>query len=341
MERRNILVVVLVLVSGILFMVSNHYLRGYLRSELTLAKEIKTPLDSIDQYKISEEAPFKYRLLFPTIVSTTYDLLYDGTDVQGFYGVYKFWSVVFYATAALSFFWLLLTCGFSDLMSFVGSCLFLLMPPMLMAYTLPVHTREDTLAYTLFFCGLVFLLRNKGWAFVITSLLAVLCRETLLLLPFLYFFYGPTGNWSRRFVFAALPVICWISLRIAFGHEDYDVWLGLRWNLNNPEQVAGFLFITFNFCWLPFLSSMWLDRNQVTGKHVGIRFFFKSAWVVLALILITTFVGGIYNEIRLLYLFVPWVLILTLDFVERKKDRLTLLLSNQAYWMFGFTCFVF
>jgi hypothetical protein len=240
MTRRGIFFLLIVLIAASEFLVSNEYLKGYLRSETYLAKEVKTPLDSISEYRIADEAPFRYRLLFSTLVRSTHDVLYDDTDADGFYVSYKFWSAFFYILSACSFFWMLLQCGFTERVSFGGTMIFLLLPPMVMAYTLPVHTREDTLAYSLFFIGLALLIKERRWPFFITSLLGVLTRETMLLLPLLYFFFGRDEKLNRKIMITAVPVILWILVRLFSGPAQYDMWEGLRWNMDNPEQVIGF-----------------------------------------------------------------------------------------------------
>jgi hypothetical protein len=334
MEKRWFFILIICLVAAIEFFVSNEALKGYLRSEITLAKEVKTPLETIDEYRIAEQAPFKYRLLFPTIIKGSYNLVYNGNDNLGFFYTYRFWSMVFYITSACSMFWLLLNVGFNNQQSLVGTMTFLFLPPMLLAFTLPVHTREDTLAYTLFFAGLALLIKEKRWPFMFIALAGVVARETLLLLPLLYFFFAKDESVIRRFFIAGLPLLLWTAIRIFMGYQDYDVWEGLRWNLNNPEQVIGFLFITFNFLWLPFLLHLVFFKKNIHYTPQDLRFFYRSSVFALVIILLTTFFGGIYNEIRLLYLFAPWMIIIFLDFIRNYNSSLKITLGTRNYWMF-------
>lgn len=340
MKKQSLYLVVLILISCLQFFISNHYLRGYLRSETGLSKEIKTPLDSIHQYRLAEEAPFKYRLLFPFLIKGTYHALYDQADEMGFYYTYKFWSIFFYATSVCAMYWLLLTCGFSSRLSFDGAMIFLLLPAMLLAFTLPVHTREDTLAYTIFFVGLVFFLKDMKWPFLCMGLLGVLCRETLLLLPLLYFFFAADRNLIRRLFIAGLPAVLGFYIRFFSAPEPYDTWEGLRWNLNNPEQVVGFLFIVFNVCWIPFFIQLFYSKN-ITDSSARVRFFRRSALFILIVILLTTFVGGIFNEIRLLHLFCPWVIVLTMDFIRRNKATMQEIVQTTYYKVFALFSLVF
>lgn len=341
MDKRWIYGLLICAIAALLFYFSNYQLKGYLRSEVSLAKEVKTPLDSIDQYRIADEAPFKYRLLFPSFVKASYNLLFGPGDVQGFYQVFKFWSLVFYMTSALAMFFLLRSVSFSDNYSLAGALIFLFLPPMLVAFTLPVHTREDTLAYSIFFIGLMLLVQEKRWHFLLVCIPAVLTRETLLLLPLLYFFFSKDDLFIRRFFIAGVPGVLWLSVRLLLGHDEYDMWEGLKWNLANPEQVIGFLFITFNICWIPFLLHLLFFKKSIATASPGIGFFYRSSIFTLAVILITTFIGGIFNEIRLLYLFSPWMIILLLDFVRSNMDIFRAIFMKKTYWLYAAFSLIF
>jgi hypothetical protein len=335
MGTRSIIFVLIVLIAATEFFISNELLNGYLRSEINLARELKTPLDSIQEFRISKEAPFKYRLTFPAAIKGSYQVLSENDDPHTFYHVYKFWSLTFYILSACAFFWLLLQCGFVPWLGFIGTFVFLVLPPMLMAFTLPVHTREDTLAYTLFFAGLGFLVRQQRWVFFATCLVSVFTRETLLLLPLLYFFYGKDEQLIRKILISGLPILLWLAMRIAIGYDEYDVWLGLRWNLNNPDQVVGFIFITFNFLWLFFILHFLFFKRNMHFINSEKRFFYRSSVFALAIILITTFVGGIFNEIRLLNLYSPWMILFFLDCFQNYRSQLETKLRMPSYWVFA------
>src|SRR5690606_20034412 len=122
--------------------------------------------------------------------------------------------------------------GYRGYYPLLGSVIFLLMPPMLLAFTLPVHTREDTLAYTLLFLGLIAMLNEKLWLFLFIAVVGVVTRETLLLLPLLYFVFVKDSNWTRKLLISGLPVLLWIFVRLFWSPETYDVWEGLKWNLS-------------------------------------------------------------------------------------------------------------
>lgn len=337
MERRRNLLILLVLLASAQFFISNFCFRGYLRSPHTLGRELKTPVDALEDYRLVQEPPFKYRLVFPALVKYSHQLLYERGDSDGFYMVYFFWSLAFFLSAAIAFFWLLTVSGFSETLSFLGSLIFLLLPPMLFAYTLPVHTREDTLAYTVFFVALGLLLQKRWFFFFSLSLAAVLVRETLMLLPVLYLFYSGDKSIIRRFIVAGSPAALWLLVRFSAGNEPYDHWLGLRWNLANPEQVIGFSFVTFNVLWLTFFLERSRFRTPSIMLREGIRVFYHSSWLVLVLLAVTTFIGGIFNEIRLLNLYAPWMIIPFLVCIERFGNKLKLLAGTKNYRWYAVT----
>jgi hypothetical protein len=325
----------LIAIAITLFYVSNHFLDGYLRSPGSLAQELKSPEMSLYDYSLSKEPPFKYRLLFTAIINTTYAGLTRGDDPLVFYHTYKFWSLVFYTVSAMTFFWLLSSLGYPKYYPLIGSLIFLALPPMLLAFTLPVHTRDDTLAYSLLFVGLIALIKEKRAAFFVIALVGVLTRETLLLLPLLYLVFVDDNRWMRKILISSLPVLLWLSLRFLFSREGYDVWVGLRWNMANLPQVAGFLLITFNACWLAFLLHLYYyrrDVNEVAGRPV--EFFYRSAPFTMLVVLVTTFLGGIFNEIRLLYLASPWMIVLFLDFIDDNRLLLRATFGSGKFWVY-------
>jgi hypothetical protein len=335
---KKVFYIIIVLFSASVFFFSNNVLRGYLRCDSCLGKEIQASPDSLYQYNLSNKAPFKYRVLFPTIVKTTHKVVFSQYDNLGFYYSYKFWSLFFYITATCLLFYLMTIAGFSNALSLAGAFIFVLLPPMLMAYTVPVHTREDPLAYSLLITGLIFIVKDKRWLFLFVASIAALCRETLLLLPMLYFFFAEDKLIVRRFFISGVPVLVWLTLRVGMGHELYDVGEGFRWNNNNIEQVIGFLFITFNVCWIPFLFHHLNFKKNISGGNKIRKFFFKSAWLAVSVVLLTTYFGGIFNEIRLLHILSPWMIMITLDFLEKHLREIKTGVLKIGYLIFIAAC---
>lgn len=339
MERRTyLLLLTIILFSSGIFYVNNAFLYGYLRSKQNFANEIRSNVESIEDYTITKVAPFKFRLLFPAFIKSTYHAAFQHPDSQGFFTIYRFWSLIFFVTAACSMFFLLRACAFNDTYSFFGTLVFLLLPAMSLAYTLPVHTREDTLAYTIFFMALIFFLKDQKVLFLLFAVMGALCRETLLLLPLLYFFFSKDNNILRRLFISGLPCAVWLSVRLLMSQQEYDVWEGLKWNLQNPAQVVTFLFMTFAFCWLALFIKTLSYKRSIAHATEPVKFFLRSSWFTLIIILLTTIVGGIFNEIRLLYLFSPWMIVLTMDFIRDNRESMKAVLARKDYWLYSALC---
>jgi hypothetical protein len=325
------LMVIGIIATGVFFS-SNHFFGGNLASPERLGKEIRTEADSLYQYRLIDDPPFRYRILFPAIVKTSYSLFFDDQSSVGFYYVYKFWSWFFLVASACLLYNLLRHAAFDPAWSFVGTCIYLLSPPSLLAYTVPVHTREDTLGYCILFTGLVCILNGRTWCFLLISFLGIACRETMLLLPLLYFLYADDRNIVRKLVITGAPMVSWVLLRLWIGHQNYDPFEGFKWNIRNTDQVIAFLFITFNMFWIPIVLHVMGLKNK--DSHTKRSFFYRSYIFVFLILVITTYFGGIFNEIRLLYLFSPWIIVISLNFLKDHWTDIQFFMRSWKYSVF-------
>ena len=323
---KYVFVGLIVIISLIVFTVSNTYLRGYLDTPGSLAVEIQSPADSLYNYTISTKAPFKFRILFPLLVTASYQSITNSSNADLFFTIYKFWSAVFYVLAALLFYYLL-RLNYNRTWSFTGVLLYLFTPAILLAYTVPVHTREDTLGYAIFFAGLILIQKQHYWGLLSLSILGAFCRETLLLLPLLYFLFTSAKPLYKG-VILFIPIALWLLYRLLH-REHYDYLEGFRWNVSNVEQVVGFLFIVFNLLWLSALGGLLKWRSLHSTSFVS--FFFKSFFVALPLVLLSTFFGGIFNEIRLLHLLCPWIIIFSLEYMKNNYVALIKFFSLRSF----------
>ena len=328
--REKLLVVLL---ASTVLVVSNLWLGGYLFSYHGVGSEIAAPPEALYEWHLNQRAPFEYRLLFPAIVNGVWEMTTQTN--AAFYWSYVGVSFAGGIGAALAFFQLLLALGFSSRLSLAGVVVFLLLPPFSLAYTLPVHTREDTLGYLLLCLGLLLMVRKQYAGFLLISVLGTCCRETLLILPFVFLFFINDLSFLKRALLAAWPVATWVLIRILVDTNRgvYDPLEGLWWNVDNPVQVLGFAFITFGPLWLGWIQGRSIGLRTAVGNqcNYGIRLLARSAPAVLLLIMLTTFLGGIYNEIRLLYLGFPWVIALSLLFVKSRAEPLRTAATSRRY----------
>src|SRR5258708_30840787 len=180
---------ILILAVSLVFLVNYNFTGDYLNNSDDLSHELRSPIGSIYQYKLANDVPFRYRILFPQIVHYTWVAVRSNSyDNRSFIMVYRGWSYVLYVTSAVTFSLLLRVMGFSRPQALAGGMIFIALPPMSFAFTFPVHTREDLLAYTLLNLALIFLLKGKDLSFMLTAIAGEFCRETVLTQPILSLF---------------------------------------------------------------------------------------------------------------------------------------------------------
>jgi hypothetical protein len=150
-----------------------------------------------------------------------------------------------------------------------------------------------------------------------------------------FLFFTSALSFFKRALLAALPITTWVLIRMLVdtNRGAYDPLEGLMWNINNPVQVLGFAFITFGPLWLGWIigRNIGLQTAVANESNYGIQLLARSAPAVLLLIVLTTFLGGIYNEIRLLYLGFPWVIALSLFFVTARAEQLRTVATSRRY----------
>ncbi|MGB5979770.1 MAG: hypothetical protein WBG62_20300, partial [Cyclobacteriaceae bacterium] len=242
----------IVLLATVVFLVGNMFLGGYMFDKKLMGAQIMAEAHLLDEYNITDLPPFKYRILFAWVVQGTYEIL-GGDNNELFFRTFIAWSYLFFLTASISFFWLLRTLRFSKKTSWLGLTLFLLSPAVIMGFTPPVHTREDFMAYTFLALGLGLLIKGRMLPFMIVSVIAVTCRETMLILPFTMLFFTRYYTFVKRAALAVIPFVAWVGFRFLLGYERYDIVEGLQYNLNNYMQIPAFFFITFSALWVVFL----------------------------------------------------------------------------------------
>lgn len=330
-------IILLVLLAGCTLLISNVFLNGSLNNPVNLSGELKSPPDSLYQWNIGTEAPFKYRVLQRAIVISTYKLIIGRNDSNStFFLIYQAYAVLFHILSILLFRYFLIKISMAEV-ALAGSILFALLPPLFMAYNTPVHTREDTLAYSLLIIGLLAIIQNNTFSILAASLLGILCRETLLLLAFVNLFFNKKQSLWVRLAIALACFGLFFLIRISYGIENYNHLEGFNWNLQNLEQVIGFGYIAFGFLWIPFFLSFIKSKQPSTVSSI----LTSSGPSVFVLVITTTFMGGIFNEIRLLYLLAPWVIVAALTYYLKNKEDIKLLFRTKGFLLFMFISLAF
>lgn len=330
-------IILLVLLAGFTLLISNVFLNGSLNNPVNLSGELKSPPDSLYQWNIGTEAPFKYRVLQRAIVINTYKLIIGRNDSNStFFLIYQAYAVLFHILSILLFRYFLIKISMAEV-ALAGSILFALLPPLFMAYNTPVHTREDTLAYSLLIIGLLAIIQNNTFSILATILLGILCRETLLLLAFVNLFFNKKQSLWVRLTIALACFGLFFLIRISYGIKSYNHLEGFNWNLQNLEQVIGFGYIAFGFLWIPFFLSFLKSKQPLPVSSI----LTSSGPSVFVLVITTSFMGGIFNEIRLLYLLAPWVIVAALTYYLKNKEDIKLLFRTKGFLLYMFISLAF
>lgn len=323
--------------SFLFFLFSVYVVESSLKNKESTAIELMSPKESIYNYNSSEISPFKYRILFSSIVKISYDTLKgDNEDDDLFYYTYVTVSGITFIFATLSFCYLLLSIGFSSQYSFLGSLIFLVSPSVIFAFTMPVHSREDFLAYSILCLGLIGIIKNRTGLVFFFCILGILCRETLLILPFLYLIFQPKAKLIYRLGIAALSFGLFLSIRIYTGYESYNVLnLGLHYNLNNLAESVGFLFLSFSFMWIFLVINIYKTYvKEKLSSNKEIQFFQKSALWVFLLVFLSTLVGGRFNEMRLMNLMFPWMIVIFLYYFQKYNKAILSHVQSHSFKIF-------
>jgi hypothetical protein len=190
---------------------------------------------------------------------------------------------------------------------------FVLSPPILFLVKYPVHgAPNDLLGYCLMLAALLCLARRRIAWFSGVSIAAAFCRETTLLIPFVFLFFDPLPL-HRKLLPALLPVAALALLRILWP-GPYDALSGWRVNASVPAETLGFLLLTFGPLWiLGTLGYATLRNIPAAQDDPFLRMFIDSfPWSMLLTLGVTTAFAYL-REIRIVYImflyFVPFSVI--------------------------------
>jgi hypothetical protein len=322
----NYRLIIIAVLSTVLFLLNQYAFEGYIQNKEHLAKELQSTSMNLSEWELSNKAPFKYRILFPLLIKNSSKIIPGTASAnQKFYWSYLFYSWLFFVATSCMLYLLLVKIFQSKSLAFLGVIFHLSMAPILFAFTLPVHTREDQMAF-LFLLSAIYCLYDKKYLFyLIIVCIGVFIRETLLLVPFLVLLFTKISL-PRKLILSGLPLLVWIGYRWLIGTEAYDFWLGLKWNLSNPVQIILFGFLSFSYLWTHLLFSFRNKQNQYDTHGL-----FTNRAILLALFMIisTTFLFGIFNEIRLLYLIFPWMIFACLKTITKYRNLWIEFLKNK------------
>ncbi|QCK13896.1 hypothetical protein [Mangrovivirga cuniculi] len=306
----------LILFAALIFLINNLYLGGYLNSIETLSIELMTSPESLTEARITNVEPFKFRVVFQQIIKYTSESI-NPESAEVFYFTYLSYSLLFYIVSILAYYSLFFTITKDKKTSFFAAVIILLSPFYLMAYSIPVHTREDTLAYSLICFGLVALIKNRYTLLIFIIIIATATRETTMVLPLVILFYPRISLFKRVFPLV-LSFIVFIAIRVSLSEGgnnlDNQIDTGFLYNLNHKVSSIAFPIICFHILWAYYFMMVKINTLKIKTTSEWLNL---SSLIVLLSVVFTTVLFGRLNEIRLLAIGAPWIMAVILISKER------------------------
>ena len=300
----------------------------------------------VDDWMWEQRSPYKYRVLGRVSVWALYqaDSLLGLTTESALFDAYVACSFLFTFTTV--FLLGVLTgdlirrlypgcaAGTAATLVRLALLLFALSPPILFFVKYPVRGQpNDLIGYSLMLAALCCLSARRIVGFCLVCVLAAFCRETTLLLPFLFLFFYPLPL-RRKLLPALLPVAALASFRLLWP-GPYDAFEGARLNLSKPLETACFLLLTFGPLWILALLGYWHVRNSDRTPRDPLLHVLAASfpWSFLLTLAIVSAFASIW-EIRIFYVlffyFVPFAVIGLYQYGE----RIVQLCRNLYYLLF-------
>ena len=245
-------------------------------------------------------------------------------------------ALSFSPAVLVAFYFYLRLLKFNPPAGFIGGLLFLVSPPVLLAYKYPVYTREDPLAYLLVVVGLIAIFKSKAFLVSLISVAAAWTRETTLIVPLAYLL-AAEESWRKRIFWFALPVLALVGLRFYWGVEFGN---SLESGMNNarfPFETLAFLFCAFGALWLPYgvrLSELWRRGDFPT---YGWKILTASGPIVFVLVVVATLTISRARENRIIFILFPWAIPFALDWFRSNQSTLKAAVRDYSYWVISFS----
>lgn len=324
-----------------------------LRFDLSGLPPIATSAPWINDWFREQTVPYKYRILgklFVRVVYSVASLVSGEADEQSFYYSYVVCFFVSLAVTLAAFgifvrkvvlqihkkengqtaYWL----------AVAGMVVFALSPPILFLTKFPVHgSPNDLLGYFLMLVALIFIFEGKLVAFCLVSTAGVFCRETTLLVPFIFLFFRQYPL-QKRFIVASTPVLVFAVYRTVW-YGSYDVLFGSHANASIPIETFAFLLLIFGPVWILGVLGYLEIRSALHRSNPGplqdlVRSF--PAGLTLTSVIVLTFAS--IREMRigfiLFFYFIPFALI----WVYSNRSAILEIVRNKYFALFAIAALV-
>lgn len=319
----------------------------WLRYELSGLNPHQSTPTWVEDWLWTHEIPFKYRILGKFPLWAIYQLmaLFPGIEKEhAFYysfiaSSFVFLFLTFYALGAfmralIKEIYVNPGLRMKYLLISVALVLFAISPPVLFHYKYPVHGNpNDLLGYFLILVSLNFMLRRKFVYFCVVSTVAAFCRETTLLIPFIFLFFYAHPLW-KKLVIALLPMTSFILFRVLWP-GTYEVLYGGRANVSIPLETAVFGLLIFGPLWiLGALGYLDLKNQKCTTNSAFVRAYVNS--FPLALILTVSIVSWFASvrEMRIAYVLFFYFVPFSAIFLHNHGKRILDFAKNKYFIFF-------
>lgn len=320
---RSALISILVLILVLAAIFTRHVTSDstLLSSEQKLAQLLGSiESGDVKEWKSSTTHAMRYRVLFKALVMGTELALGGDVSDNTFYWIFVVWCFLITLASLLTFYWLLTILHFSHRYRLLGGLLFLFSFPILFAYNYPIFTKEDTLAFFWVVLALIFVIRKKLAVASLISVLAVLTRETTLIIP-LSLWIASDSKPRRKILYVLPPILAFLAVRLIMGWESYDMAAGFYRNLKLPAESTVFLFLTFGAFWLTAYLG-WRRNRTLPDKDYGRWVLMKSfPWVVVS-VLFAAVSFSVLRENRVSFILFPWIITMSLYWIKEHSADL-------------------
>lgn len=290
-------------------------------SSSSLAGLVGGPPDQPYLWENHSWPSMKYRVLFYCIVKNTSSLI-KPQDAWTFYWSFVGWSFIFTCSAVFALWKWLEVLSFSIKQRLLGCLLFLSSFPILFAYNYPVYTREDPLGYLLVVLSLIATTSSNPSYFILFTTLGVMTRDTTLVVPVCYLFFG-NETVQRRIIRTFPSFMVFLFLRLLLGPQFYDPYEGGSYfNFRYPLDALLFLFLTFGVIWLLALLRLWeLLKVRIFLSNQRYRLYLYTP-LAIVLVLSTHICLAIVRENRISFLLFPFLIPWALDWISEHSKEL-------------------
>lgn len=270
---------------------------------------------------------FKVRPWTTFITSMLHD--YAGLPVKTSFFILQF-SLLF--ISGLVFHRYLQMLSYTRKQAFLGTTIYFLSIPVLMAHFEPVHTWSDFWVYILIPLSFIFVIQKKYWWSLPCMILVTMARETSVIFYPLWMLliYNQSDKQIGKSI--ALPFVAFLGflgLRfLMFGITPGDPRLELTSNFETGLRTSDTLFslsASLGFVWVAGIAGISIIKKN---KHAFKNFLIRGAVITVVGYISSTLLLGRARETRLFYPPFIFLIPLTLSYLQTKTDILKQMFSK-------------